>query len=74
MCYVAWHPLYSPGVRTVCRRFLVDVKWMKKWKKYVGYEQTDRGGVGRRSPHPGPVDNVNLLSGNRQCISTSSTH
>ena len=44
-------------------RFLVDVKWLKQWKKYVGYDQWDKYHVGQVSANPGPIDNANLFKG-----------
>ena len=43
-------------------RYLVDVRWMKQWKKYVGYDQ-DQSSAGLDSAHPGPIDNSNLFKG-----------
>ena len=40
-------------------RFLVDVNWLRQWKKYVGYDHARR----RPSAYPGPVDNANLFRG-----------
>ncbi len=47
-------------------RFLVDVRWMKQWKKYVGYDESDQVLAGQQSANPGPLDNSNLFEGNRQ--------
>ena len=44
-------------------RYLVDVRWMKQWKKYVGYDQWDQSLAGQESACPGPVDNSNLFKG-----------
>ena len=44
-------------------RFLIDVKWLKQWKKYVGYDQWDQYHVGQVSANPGPIDNANLFKG-----------
>ena len=44
-------------------RFLVDVKWLKQWKKYVGYDQWDQYHVGQVSANPGPINNANLFNG-----------
>jgi hypothetical protein len=44
-------------------RLLVDVKWMKQWKKYVGYDQWDQSCAGQEAAHPGPVYNAALLRG-----------
>ncbi|CAL1543086.1 unnamed protein product [Lymnaea stagnalis] len=41
--------------------YLIDVRWFKQWKKYVGYDQWDSYSVGDQSVHPGPIDNCSLL-------------
>ena len=46
----------------VCR-YLVDMRWMKQWKKYVGYDQWDQSLAGQETANPGPVDNSNLFKG-----------
>ena len=47
----------------IFHRFLIDVKWLKQWKKYVGYDQWDQYHVGQVSANPGPIDNANLFKG-----------
>ena len=49
-------------------RYLVDTKWYKQWKKYVGYDSWDTSYVGDQSAHPGPIDNTPLLKGNIHII------
>ena len=44
-------------------RYLVDVKWMKQWKKFVGYDQGDQKYAGLEDANPGAVDNSTLLQG-----------
>lgn len=44
-------------------RYLVDAKWFKQWKKYVGYDDWDKTFVGEKDVYPGPVDNSPLLKG-----------
>ena len=44
-------------------RYLVDVKWMKQWKKYAGYDQWDQSYAREESATPGPVDNSALFRG-----------
>ena len=39
----------------------LDVRWMKQWKKYVGFDTWDRSEVGEESANPGPIDNSNLI-------------
>ena len=52
-----------PSLSSPLPRFLVDVKWLKQWKKYVGYDQWDQYHVGQVSANPGPIDNANLFKG-----------
>ncbi|CAL1290748.1 unnamed protein product [Larinioides sclopetarius] len=40
---------------------LIDNKWFKQWKKYVGYDNWETANVGDRATHPGPIDNSPLL-------------
>ena len=44
-------------------RYLVDSRWLKCWKKYVGFDSWDVYGVGEEVNHPGPVDNAILFKG-----------
>ncbi|XP_050414001.1 ubiquitin carboxyl-terminal hydrolase 4 isoform X1 [Patella vulgata] len=46
--------------------YLLDTKWYKQWKKYVGYDKWDSGCVGEASANPGPIDNSPLLKGDGQ--------
>uniref|UniRef100_A0A4W5RH67 Ubiquitin carboxyl-terminal hydrolase n=1 Tax=Hucho hucho TaxID=62062 RepID=A0A4W5RH67_9TELE len=46
---------------TFCR-FLIDSRWFKQWKKYVGFDSWDMYNVGEHSLYPGPVDNSGLFS------------
>ena len=41
----------------------MDVKWIKQWKKYVGYDQWDQSHAGEEAVNPGPMDNSSLLTG-----------
>jgi ubiquitin carboxyl-terminal hydrolase 4/11/15 len=41
--------------------YLVDTKWFKQWKKYVGYDSWDTSFVGDQSANPGPIDNSPLF-------------
>lgn len=43
-------------------RYLVDVAWMKQWKKYVGYDTFDQSLAGEESAYPGPMHNSNLFN------------
>ncbi|KAI1890913.1 hypothetical protein AGOR_G00158490 [Albula goreensis] len=42
--------------------FLVDCRWFKQWKKYVGFDSWDMYNVGGQSLYPGPIDNSGLFS------------
>ena len=49
-------------------RYLVDQRWLKQWKKYVGFETRafryawiELTSAGNQEAHPGPVDNAGLL-------------
>ncbi|XP_023659927.1 ubiquitin carboxyl-terminal hydrolase 4 [Paramormyrops kingsleyae] len=42
--------------------FLVDNRWFKQWKKYVGFDSWDLYNVGENSLYPGPIDNSGLFS------------
>ena len=39
-------------------RYLVDQRWLKQWKKYVGFESWNLTSAGKQKAHLGPVDNV----------------
>ncbi|BFZ09058.1 hypothetical protein BsWGS_12097 [Bradybaena similaris] len=41
--------------------YLVDIRWFKQWKKYVGYDQWDSYNLGDQTVHPGPIDNCSLF-------------
>ncbi|XP_070193299.1 ubiquitin carboxyl-terminal hydrolase 15-like isoform X2 [Littorina saxatilis] len=41
--------------------FLVDIRWFKQWKKYVGYDSWDTLNAGDETYNPGPIDNSALL-------------
>uniref|UniRef100_A0A667YG41 Ubiquitin carboxyl-terminal hydrolase n=1 Tax=Myripristis murdjan TaxID=586833 RepID=A0A667YG41_9TELE len=43
-------------------RFLIDSRWFKQWKKYVGFDSWDMYNVGEHSLYPGPIDNSGLFS------------
>lgn len=49
--------------QTICFRYLIDSRWFKQWKKYVGFDSWDMYNVGERSLYPGPIDNSGLFSG-----------
>ena len=64
--YHTMHAVYAYNMVCLCThtyRYLVDVRWMKQWKKYVGYDQWDQSSAGQESANPGPVDNSNLFIG-----------
>ncbi|XP_061778663.1 ubiquitin carboxyl-terminal hydrolase 4 isoform X2 [Nerophis ophidion] len=53
-------------VKTTLRKgdewYLVDSRWFKQWKKYVGFDSWDMYNIGERSLYPGPIDNSGLFS------------
>ncbi|KAM9535267.1 ubiquitin carboxyl-terminal hydrolase 4-like [Salvelinus alpinus] len=53
-------------LKTILRKgdewFLIDSRWFKQWKKYVGFDSWDMYNVGEHSLYPGPVDNSGLFS------------
>ena len=44
-------------------RYLVDSRWFKQWKKYVGFDSWDKYQMGDQNVYPGPIDNSGLLRG-----------
>ncbi|XP_064374650.1 ubiquitin carboxyl-terminal hydrolase 4 isoform X2 [Dromaius novaehollandiae] len=55
-------PLLALALRPGESWYLVDSRWFKQWKKYVGFDCWDMFGVGEPSLFPGPVDNSGLFS------------
>ena len=43
-------------------RNLIDLRWLKQWKKYVGYDTENPFVVGEELNDPGPIDNSNLFA------------
>ncbi|XP_078531753.1 ubiquitin carboxyl-terminal hydrolase 15 isoform X6 [Lissotriton helveticus] len=41
--------------------YLVDSRWFKQWKKYVGFDSWDKYQMGDQNVYPGPIDNFGLL-------------
>eukprot|EP00057_Strongylocentrotus_purpuratus_P021281 XP_011675755.1 PREDICTED: ubiquitin carboxyl-terminal hydrolase 4 isoform X2 [Strongylocentrotus purpuratus] len=41
--------------------YLVDSKWFKQWKKFVGFDSWDVYNMGNDASNPGPVDNSGLF-------------
>ena len=44
-------------------RYIIDIKWFKQWKSYVGFESWDSYSAGEDSANPGPIDNRPILKG-----------
>lgn len=42
--------------------YLIDSRWFKQWKKYVGYDSWDMYNMGERNIYPGPIDNSGLFA------------
>ena len=51
-------------------RYLVDERWLKQWKKFVGFESWDLTSAGKQEAHPGPVDNAGLFKCTVQSFTT----
>ncbi|XP_053318592.1 ubiquitin carboxyl-terminal hydrolase 15 isoform X2 [Spea bombifrons] len=55
----------SALLKTQLRRgdtwYLIDSRWFKQWKKYVGFDSWDKYQMGDQNVYPGPVDNSGLL-------------
>ncbi|XP_004451955.1 ubiquitin carboxyl-terminal hydrolase 4 isoform X2 [Dasypus novemcinctus] len=53
-------------LRTTLQRgaqwYLIDSRWFKQWKKYVGFDSWDMYNVGEHNMFPGPIDNSGLFS------------
>ncbi|XP_076985438.1 ubiquitin carboxyl-terminal hydrolase 4 isoform X4 [Tamandua tetradactyla] len=53
-------------MRTTLQRgaqwYLIDSRWFKQWKKYVGFDSWDMYNVGEHDLFPGPIDNSGLFS------------
>jgi ubiquitin carboxyl-terminal hydrolase 4/11/15 len=48
--------------------FLIDARWFKQWKRYVGFDTWDQSDAGRDSTNPGPIDNKQLFKGTRHTV------
>ncbi|XP_020645109.3 ubiquitin carboxyl-terminal hydrolase 4 [Pogona vitticeps] len=42
--------------------YLIDSRWFKQWKKYVGFDSWDLYNVGEPNLFPGPIDNSGLFA------------
>ncbi|XP_053325397.1 ubiquitin carboxyl-terminal hydrolase 4 isoform X2 [Spea bombifrons] len=42
--------------------YLIDSRWFKQWKKYVGFDSWDMYNVGESNLFPGPIDNSGLFA------------
>lgn len=54
-------------------RYLVDSRWFKQWKKYVGFDSWDKYQMGDQNVYPGPIDNSGLLKGNSLTVKKGSS-
>ena len=58
--------MYSTCIKILyVNRYLVDQRWFKQWKIYVGYDYWDQWNTGIKIRNPGPVDNGRLFKGNK---------
>lgn len=58
---------FSGAVHFCLSRYLIDNRWFKQWKKYVGFDSWDMYNVGEHNMFPGPIDNSGLFSGTVSC-------
>uniref|UniRef100_A0A674G7I5 Ubiquitin carboxyl-terminal hydrolase n=1 Tax=Taeniopygia guttata TaxID=59729 RepID=A0A674G7I5_TAEGU len=56
-------PLLATALRPGESWYLVESRWFKQWKKYVGFDNWDMFGAGHPNLFPGPVDNAGLFPG-----------
>ncbi|KAM4893875.1 ubiquitin carboxyl-terminal hydrolase 4 isoform 1-T1 [Sylvia borin] len=56
-------PLLATALRPGESWYLVESRWFKQWKKYVGFDTWDMFGAGDPNLFPGPVDNAGLFPG-----------
>uniref|UniRef100_A0A8B9NMQ3 Ubiquitin carboxyl-terminal hydrolase n=1 Tax=Accipiter nisus TaxID=211598 RepID=A0A8B9NMQ3_9AVES len=56
-------PLLATALRPGESWYLVDSRWFKQWKKYVGFDSWDMFGAGDPGLFPGPIDNSGLFGG-----------
>ncbi|NXW41002.1 UBP4 hydrolase, partial [Nyctiprogne leucopyga] len=55
-------PLLATALSPGDSWYLVDSRWFRQWKKYVGFDSWDMFGEGDPALFPGPVDNSGLFS------------
>ncbi|XP_074692390.1 ubiquitin carboxyl-terminal hydrolase 4 isoform X4 [Strix aluco] len=54
-------PLLARTLRPGDSWYLVDSRWFKQWKKYVGFDSWDMYAAGDPGLFPGPIDNSGLF-------------
>nr|XP_044992543.1 ubiquitin carboxyl-terminal hydrolase 4 isoform X3 [Jaculus jaculus] len=54
--------LMSTTLQRGAQWYLIDSRWFKQWKKYVGFDSWDMYNVGEHNLFPGPIDNSGLFS------------
>ncbi|XP_007425865.1 ubiquitin carboxyl-terminal hydrolase 4 [Python bivittatus] len=55
-------PLLGAVLRPGESWYLIDSRWFKQWKKYVGFDSWDLYNVGEPNLFPGPIDNSGLFT------------
>ncbi|XP_039402942.1 ubiquitin carboxyl-terminal hydrolase 4 isoform X5 [Mauremys reevesii] len=55
-------PLLGTALRPGESWYLIDSRWFKQWKKYVGFDSWDMYNVGEPNLFPGPIDNSGLFA------------
>ncbi|XP_014678376.1 PREDICTED: ubiquitin carboxyl-terminal hydrolase 4-like [Priapulus caudatus] len=48
--------------------YLIDSRWFKQFKKYIGFDNWDTLGAGEQSSFPGPIDNAPLFKEDRKAL------
>ncbi|KAJ7426114.1 ubiquitin carboxyl-terminal hydrolase 15 isoform X3 [Willisornis vidua] len=57
----SWADPDQEGSKMFLTLYLVDSRWFKQWKKYVGFDSWDKYQMGDEDVYPGPIDNSGLL-------------
>ena len=44
---------------------LIHMRWYRRWKQYVGYDNWNRSRAGEEAAYPGPIDNTYLIENDK---------
>ena len=53
--------IYNKNASCGVCRYLLSVKWFRKWKEYVGFDPWNQQEAGAYFAYPGPIDNLICL-------------